>query len=397
MDSISLQSLLPALVSLTAALALLWLVFWLATRALQRWFVRSADGEHPHVLENWAERVTSLLRRITATTSLVIAVIVMLYGVGIRGVPRLTWEEIGVWIRGSGLPLLFILGSALVLVRAAGVVTAGLPNALVPERLPYAERMDRRKRVETRGRLARWTFTTLVLCIAGVMVLKTVGVDVTPLLAGGAIVSVALGFGAQNFVRDIIAGVFMIVENQLRVGDIANINGKGGQVESIRLRTTALRGLDGTVHIFQNGLIKDLSNLTMNFSYYVIDLGVAYKENVDRVMDLLLEIGQELQADPAYAPKILEPLEVLGVDDFAASAVVIKLRIKTVPLEQWKVGRELRRRIKNRFDAEGVELPFPHLSVYFGDPERAKRSGAAADPGQPGAVDNGAGRPPPAT
>ena len=354
------------MISLTAALALLWLVFWLATRSLQRWFATGAEGDQPHVLENWGEQLTRMLRRVTALTSLVIAVIVMLYGVGIRGVPRLTWDVIGTWVHGSGLPLLFILGSALVLIRAAGIVTERLPAALVPERLPYAERMDRRKRVETRGQLARWTFTIIVLCIAGVMFLKTVGVDVTPLLAGGAIVSVALGFGAQSLVRDIIAGIFMIVENQLRVGDIANINGKGGQVESIRLRTTTLRGLDGTVHVFQNGLINDLSNLTMNFSYYVIDLGVAYKENVDRVMDLLREIGRDLRTDHAYAQKILEPLEVLGVDEFAASAVIIKLRIKTVPLEQWVVGRELRRRIKNRFDAEGVELPVRHLSVNFG-------------------------------
>ncbi len=370
MDDYSLGSILPALVSLTAALALLWLIFWLGTRALQRRLARGAAHEQPHQIEVWADRLTRGLRRLTAFASLLIAVLIMLHGVGIEGVPRLSWSDVALWVRGSGLPLLFILGSALVLVRAAAIVTKGLPDALVPARLPFAERMDRRKRVETRGRLARWTFTAIVLGIAAVMSLKTVGVDVTPLLAGGAIISVALGFGAQNFVRDIIAGVFMIVENQLRVGDIANINGKGGQVESIRLRTTALRGLDGTVHVFQNGLIKDLSNLTMNFSFYVIDLGVAYKENVDHVMAVLKEIGADLHGDEAYADKILAPLEVLGVDEFAASAVVIKIRIKTVPLEQWVVGRELRRRIKNRFDKEGIELPYPHLSVHFGATSR---------------------------
>jgi small conductance mechanosensitive channel len=395
MNSISLESLLPALVSLTAALAMLWFVFWLATRALQQWFATRAEGGQPHALEHWGERLTRMLRRVTAFTSLVIAVIVMLYGVGIRGVPRLTWDDIGTSVHGSGLPLLFILGSALVLIRAAGIVTAGLPKALVPERLPYAERMDRRRRVETRGRLARWLFITIVLSITAVMILKNVGVDVTPLLAGGAIVTVALGFGAQALVRDIIAGIFMIVENQLRVGDIANINGKGRQVESVRLRTTALRELDGTVHVFQNGLIKDLSNLTMNFSYYVIDLGVAYKENVDHVMDLLREIGRDLYADPAYAHKVMEPLEVLGVDDFAASAVIIKLHIKTVPLEQWVVGRELRRRSKNRFDTEGVEIPFPHLSVYFGDADRAKAFRAAVGPAESEGVASNAAPPPP--
>lgn len=370
MDEISLGSILPALVSVTAALALLWLIFWLGTRALQRVLTRRVDNAQPQLIELWADRLTSGLRRLTAFASLLIAILIMLHGVGIEGVPRLSWNDVVVWVRGEGLPLLFILGSALVLIRAAAIVAKALPDALVPARLPFAERMDRRKRVETRGRLARWTFSAIVLAIAAVMSLKTVGVDVTPLLAGGAIISVALGFGAQNFVRDIIAGVFMIVENQLRVGDIASINGKGGQVESIRLRTTTLRGLDGTVHVFQNGLIKDLSNLTMNFSYYVIDLGVAYKENVDRVMEVLKEIGADLFGDQAYASKILAPLEILGVDEFAASAVVIKVRIKTVPLEQWVVGRELRRRIKNRFDDEGIELPYPHLAVHFGAASR---------------------------
>ncbi|MBK7664586.1 MAG: mechanosensitive ion channel family protein [Sterolibacteriaceae bacterium] len=291
----------------------------------------------------------------------------MLYGVGIRGFPRITWDELAAWISGSGLPLLFIVGSAFVLIRAQSMVTRSLPDILVSARAPLAERLDRRKRVETRGRLARWVMTAVVLAIAGVMTLKALGVDVTPLLTGGAIVSVALGFGAQNLVRDVIAGVFFILEDQIRVGDIATINGKGGQVEAIHLRTISLRGLDGTVHIFPNGSVNELSNMTKSFSYYVIDLGVAYKESVDRVMEVLREIGEELLNDPSYRAKILAPLEILGVDDFAASAVIIKLRIKTVPLDQWSVGRELRRRIKNTFDDAGIELPFPHLSVYFGE------------------------------
>lgn len=371
MTEVSIESMLPALVSLTGALAVLWLLFWLATRALQRWFARAEDQGTPHLVEYWADRLTRLLRRVTTLVSLVIAIFIMMYGVGIRGLPNLSWAQVGEWVRGSGLPLLFILGSALVIIRAAAIVTRSLPNLLVSERLSFAERIDSRKRIETRGRLLRWTITAVVLSIAGVMSLKRIGVDVTPLLAGGAILSVALGFGAQNFVRDIIAGLFMIIENQLRVGDIASINGKSGAVEAINLRTTLLRGLDGTVHVIQNGLITDLSNMTKVFSFYVINLGVAYKENVDRVMQVLREVGADLQSDPAFSAKILAPLEILGVDDFAASAVIIKLRIMTVPIEQWTVGRELRRRIKNRFDLERIELPYPHLSVYFGEGSRA--------------------------
>lgn len=366
-NSISFTSVLPALVTLTGALAALWLVFWLAAYGLQRWAQRKAGEEHFIRLERWVEQVTGLLRRVTGFASIVIATLIMLHGVGIRGFPRITWDELAAWISGSGLPILFIVGSAFVLIRAQSMVTKSLPGILVPARAPLAERIDRRKRVETRGRLARWVMTAVVLAIAGVMTLKALGVDVTPLLTGGAIVSVALGFGAQNLVRDVIAGLFFMLEDQIRVGDIVTINGKGGQVEGIHLRTISLRGLDGTVHIFPNGSVNQLSNMTKNFSYYVIDLGVAYKESVDRVMQVLHEIGEGLLHDPGYKTKILGPLEILGVDDFAASAVIIKLRIKTVPLDQWSVGRELRRRIKNTFDDAGIELPFPHLSVYFGE------------------------------
>lgn len=372
MEMISIESLLPALLALAVSLGLLWLLSWLITRVLQRWFAsRPEGGGQPNGAELWAARLTVFLRRVTEAASLIIAGLIMIHGLGVRVVPQLSWEQVSLWVRGPGLSLLFVVGSALLLIRAASVLARALPDALVPERLPFVERMDRRKQVATRARLWQVLFTTVVLGTAAVIVLRGLGVDTTPLLAGGAIVSVALGFGAQNLVRDIIGGVFMITENQLRVGDVAAINGKTGVVETLRLRTTILRSLDGTVHVIQNGLITDLSNMTMNFSFALIELGVAYKENVDAVMDLLRIIGTELQADAEIGPKLLAPLEILGVDDFAPSAVIIKLRVRTVPGEQWAVARELRRRIKNRFDADGIELPVPHVSVY---------AGAASDP-----------------
>jgi small conductance mechanosensitive channel len=177
----------------------------------------------------------------------------------------------------------------------------------------------------------------------------------------------AVGFGAQNLVRDVITGMFMLIENQVRVKDIAIINGTGGMVEDINLRTTVLRGLDGTVHTFPNGMITTLSNMTRDFSYYVFDLGVAYKENIDRVARVLREIADELRQDPAFGPYILEPLDVLGVDQFSGSAVILKARIKTVPVRQWMIGREMNRRIKNRFDELGIEIPYPHRTLYFGE------------------------------
>lgn len=211
------------------------------------------------------------------------------------------------------------------------------------------------------------TVTVVIWAIAAVMALKEVGFDVGPLLAGAGVAGLAIGFGAQNLVKDIITGLFMLLENQVRVNDVAVINGTGGLVEEVNLRTTVLRGLDGVVHVFPNGSINSLSNMTRKFSYYVFDVGVAYKEDTDRVTEVLVGIADEMRQDDEYKDDILDPLEVLGVDKFADSAVMIKTRIKTRPLQQWRVGREMNRRIKKKFDEVGIEIPFPHRSLYFGE------------------------------
>ena len=176
-----------------------------------------------------------------------------------------------------------------------------------------------------------------------------------------------MGFGAQTLVKDLISGFFMILENQVRVGDVAKINGTGGLVEAIKLRTIVLRDLEGIVHVFPNGSITTLANLSKDFSYSVLDVGIAYKEDTDRVVAVLREVAAELAADPRYERSVLEPLDVLGVDAFEDSQVTIKVRVKTLPLKQWEIGREMRRRIKKAFDEKGIEIPFPHVSVYFGE------------------------------
>jgi len=223
------------------------------------------------------------------------------------------------------------------------------------------------KRAKTLGDIINSAGFVLVIGVAAMMVLSELGMNIMPIITGAGIAGLAVGFGAQNLVRDVISGFFLILEDQIRVGDVAVINGTGGLVEAIRLRTTLLRDLEGVVHIFPNGEIKQVSNRTKEWSRYVIDVGVAYKEDVDYVMNVLNEVGEELSADPNFQGLILAPLEVLGVDDFGDSQVTIKVMIKTLPLKQWVVGRELRRRIKNTFDRKGIEIPFPHLSVYFGE------------------------------
>jgi small conductance mechanosensitive channel len=207
----------------------------------------------------------------------------------------------------------------------------------------------------------------------GVWILEEMGLDVAPLLAGAGVAGLAVGFGAQNLVRDVIGGLFILLENQVRLRDIAVINGTAGMVEEINLRTLVLRSADGAVHVFPNGAITTLTNLTLEYSFYVLETGVAYKENTDRVTALLREVAEELRADAAFGADILEPLEVLGIDRFAESSVVIRSRLKTVPGRQWVTGRELNRRVKQRFDAEGIEIPFPHQSIYFGEASRPIR------------------------
>jgi small conductance mechanosensitive channel len=223
------------------------------------------------------------------------------------------------------------------------------------------------KRAATIGGIIRKTIGLVVWAVAVVMALKEIGFDIAPILAGAGVIGLAVGFGAQNLVRDVITGLFMLMENQISVNDIAIINGTGGLVEQVNLRTTVLRGLDGTVHVFPNGAITSLSNMTHEFSYYVFDVGVAYKEDTDRVVGVLKELSEQIRQEEEFRPLILEPLDVLGVDQFGDSAVVIKVRLKTVPSKQWQVGREMNRRIKKRFDEEGIEIPFPHHSLYFGE------------------------------
>jgi small conductance mechanosensitive channel len=191
------------------------------------------------------------------------------------------------------------------------------------------------------------------------MVLAQFGLNITPALTGAGIAGLAVGFGAQTLVRDIISGFFLILENQVRVGDAAAINGVEGIVEAINLRTIVLRDIEGTVHVVPNGGINTLANRSKDFSYYVVELSVSYFDDSDRIAEAVREVGASLQADPAFGPAILAPIEVLGVDGFSDWSVKMKARIKTVPLKQWEVGRELRRRLIKAFEGRGFAIPFP--------------------------------------
>ncbi|MEJ2691274.1 MAG: mechanosensitive ion channel family protein [Deltaproteobacteria bacterium] len=223
------------------------------------------------------------------------------------------------------------------------------------------------KRVETIVRLVRQGAMLALWLTVLLVLLKEVGVEIGPILASAGIVGVAVGFGAQNLVRDVISGFFFILENQVRVGDVAIVNGTGGLVEQINFRTIILRDLAGSVHVFPNGSVNTLSNMTNEWSAYVFDIGVAYKENTDQVVAIIKKVGEDLKNDPVQGPLMLDLPEIFGVDKFDNSAVIIKGRIRTKPIRQWQVGREFLRRVKLAFDQQNIEIPFPHRTLYFGE------------------------------
>jgi len=275
------------------------------------------------------------------------------------------------WLVTGGLRVMAIMALAVVAVRAAGLAVDRFADRLKAREEEGSERV---RQIDTMAAVLRKAAAGVILAVAGVTMLKEFGVDIRPILTAAGIGGLAIGFGAQTLVRDLIGGLFLLLENQVRVGDVVRIGDKSGLVEAINLRTIILRDLEGVVHIIPHGSIESISNMTREWSRYVIDVGVAYKEDVDYVMEVLRQIGEELARDPDYAPDILKPLEVLGVDRFTDSAVVIRVMITTRPLRQWVVGRELRRRIKKRFDELGIEIPFPHLTLYH--KEAAKKPGA---------------------
>ena len=224
---------------------------------------------------------------------------------------------------------------------------------------------EREKRAETLVRIINSAIKVFIYIIACFMILKEVGVDIAPLLAGVGIAGLAIGFGAQTLVKDFLTGFFILMENQYRVGDVVKIGDHAGLVESIKMRITVLRDLEGIVHTIPNGEVQSVKNMTYGWSRVVLNIGVAYKENVDQVMDVLREVGRKMREEEEYCSFMIDDPQILGVDDFGDSQVTIKMLAKTIPLKQWEVARELRRRIKHAFDEKGIEIPFPQRTLWM--------------------------------
>jgi len=222
------------------------------------------------------------------------------------------------------------------------------------------------KRIDTLGRVFRYTTSVLIILVSGMVILSDLGISIGPILATAGVVGIAVGFGAQSLIKDYFNGFFILLENQVRQGDVIDAGGKSGLVEEVTLRYIRLRNYEGQVHYIPNGTITTVTNMSRDYSYSVIDVGVAYREDLDQVMAIMTQVGAEMRTDSPSADEILEDMEMAGVDQWADSAVIIRCRFKVKPLEQWGVRREYLRRLKQAFDREGVEIPYPHMTIYPG-------------------------------
>jgi len=232
--------------------------------------------------------------------------------------------------------------------------------------------MEMQKRVQTLSSLINYVLSFITISVASIMVLSEVGIEIGPILAAAGVAGVAIGFGAQSLVKDIISGFFILIEDQIRIGDVVEVAGKTGLVEKVNLRMIVIRELNGNVHYVRNSEITVVTNMSKEFSRWIFDIGVSYKEDIDEVIKVIQEVDEELRQDPYYKELILRPIEVFGLNEFADSAVVIRARTTTKPQKQWRVGREFNKRLKKKFDEKHIEIPSPHLTLYMGEDKEGK-------------------------
>ncbi len=339
----------------------IYLVLWILDWVFERVFaINQRIRERFPGLEQKTNQYIRIMRR-------VLGIVAVVFGLGVI---------VQVW----GMPVSAILASrigSLIIFRAIAIlITLGLIIAVIEISqficVRLLEEREGKQLTKKRKTLIPMINTAIKIAaafIGGIVILDQMGVNTKPILAGAGIVGLAVGFGAQTLVKDVINGLFILLQDLMSVGDVAVFGDKGGLVEAVGLRTVTLRDLAGNVHVIPNSSIETVTNMTKGYSRYVFDVGVAYREDVDEVMEVLRELGEEIRNDPTYKEDILEPLEILGVDRFDDSAVIIRARITTKPIRQWAVGREFNRRMKKAFDQRGIEIPFPHRTIYMGEPK----------------------------
>ena len=224
---------------------------------------------------------------------------------------------------------------------------------------------DEQQRSETLARVFRNAAAVVIVIVAGTLVLGELGISVAPILATAGVAGVAIGFGAQSLIKDYFTGFFLLLEDQVREGDVVELAGKGGLVEEITLRYVRLRDFEGHVHFIPNGEIKVVTNRTRGFAHAVIEIGVAYGEDIDRALDVMRQVGRALRADPSWRDKVVEDAEIIGVERLGDSSIVLRCRVKVVPpIQQWNVRREFLKRLQKAYEERGIEIPFPHVTIH---------------------------------
>jgi small conductance mechanosensitive channel len=273
-------------------------------------------------------------------------------------------NELGAWT-GLSWKLLRIG-----IILAIAWTMLGLSRKLIPmlrkQLQKHTNDPEQHKRLETLGCVFRYIAAVVISLITVMLVLSELGVSIAPILASAGIVGLAIGFGAQSLVKDYFTGFFLLLENQVHQGDVVEVAGLGGLVEEVTLRYIRLRDYEGSVHFIPNGAVTTVTNRSRGYAYALVDIGVAYRENIEAVFDVIREVAAAMRADETLGPLILEDLDLAGVDAWADSAVTIRFRIKVQPLQQWTVKRAFLLRLKKEFDRLGIEIPFPHLTLYPG-------------------------------
>jgi small conductance mechanosensitive channel len=350
-----------SLLSALAVIAAWWVVKGIG-RAAERISALGEEGRRP--LSSLAHRLKSYLPAVFILIRSTVILLVVLSVLEAWKLDAYRWlaTPLGHRILSVFFSILLVVGIAVATWEAVNIAT----ERYLIESDKAGQTLGKSARIRTLLPLMRKALLLVLSVIVALIVLAELGVHIGPLLAGAGIIGLAVGFGAQKLVQDIITGVFILLEDAVAVGDVVQVAGIGGLVEDMSIRSIRLRDLSGNVHTIPFSSVDTVTNMTKLFSYYLIDIGVAYREDTDQVAEVCRHIVDEMRSDPEFGPEILEPLEVLGVDQFADSAVIIKARIKTRPIKQWAVGREFNRRMKKRFDELGIEIPFPHRTIYFG-------------------------------
>ncbi|MBN1969951.1 MAG: mechanosensitive ion channel family protein [Candidatus Delongbacteria bacterium] len=277
------------------------------------------------------------------------------------------WSNFNKWLEEDLLRIIIITLVLFITLKLINFIFNRLKRILLSNLVlnRVQGREESEKRITTLIKILKYIVKVIVYITFITHLLKLFGVDLGPVVASAGIAGLAIGFGAQELVKDFISGFFMLLENQIRVGDYVIINDTYGEVERIEMRTTTIRDFNGNVHVFQNSKISTLSNMTKEWSASILEIGVSYDSDIELVMKLLNEVGKEIEQDEVFSKKILTTPEVLGLDKFADSSLNFKIRIKVKPMTQWEVAREFRKRVKYKFDKNGIEIPFPHRTVYI--------------------------------